>query len=276
MAYVAYKYRQGDKLADVASQFNTTIEEIMKVNNIQPPYPTYVQQLPQEVIGNGFLKTPFITNGHQSFETYFNTAMQTLGAEYENSDSLEDFILLNRSEYSGIDFFSNQDFRPGRSYKDCYISYNLAGTPYWSTWGFPCYPESVSDSNSASYSAETILGRSEPFQYYTGSGPRTVNVAFQMHTDMCADVNYVYNLTSLVESFCYPNYNGTIAATKVLFHCSNNITIQGVITNVGTKYSGPIIDNKYAVIDLDFSITEVTGNPKSRAQIASMGGNRWS
>ena len=70
MAYVDYKYRPTDKIADVASEFNTTVEEIMRINNVQPPYPMYVAQLPNNVIGNGFLRTPFVTNGHQSFETF--------------------------------------------------------------------------------------------------------------------------------------------------------------------------------------------------------------
>lgn len=268
MAYVDYKYRPTDKIADVASQFNTTVEEIMRINNVQPPYPTYVAQLPSNVIANGFLRTPFITNGHQSFETYFNTALKTLGASYEDVNSLDSFIMLNMANYSGIDYFADWDVRPGRSAKDCYIVVN--GIGMW----FPCYPESVSDSNSASYSSENILGRSEPFQYYTGSGPRTVSVDFEMHTDMCGDVNYVYKITDLVESACYPNYGGAIAASRVIFHCSNNITIRGIISNVSTKYSGPIIDNKYAVINLSFSVTEVTGDPPSTGQIASIGGRR--
>lgn len=268
MAYVDYKYRPTDKIADVASEFNTTVEEIMRINNVQPPYPMYVAQLPNNVIGNGFLRTPFVTNGHQSFETYFNTALRTLGAEYENANSLDSFIMLNMASYSGIDYFSDWDARPGRSAKDCYIAVN--GMCIW----FPCYPESVSDSNSASYSSENILGRSEPFQYYTGSGPRTVSVGFEFHTDMCGDVNYIYKIADVVESACYPNYGGTIAASKVVFHCANNITIRGIISSVSTKYSGPIIDNKYAVVNLDFSVTEVTGNPPSASQIASIGGRR--
>ena len=151
---------------------------------------------------------------------------------------------------------------------------------------FPCYPESVSDSNQASYSAESILGRSEPFQYYTGSGPRSVSIKFQMHTDMVDDINYVYTVADRVEACCYPRYGSGIAATKVRLHVGANIDITGIISNVSTDYSGPILDitgntaidsmavPRYAVVDIGFSVTEVTGNPPSYSQISASGGRR--
>ena len=101
-----------------------------------------------------------------------------------------------------------------------------------------------------------------------------------MHTDMCSDVGYIYRITKIVESACYPDYGNNIAATRCHLHIVNNIDITGIITNVSTQYSGPIImdepgdQGEYAVIDLSFSVTEVTGTPFSRSQIRSMGGSR--
>lgn len=268
MASTAYKYDYLDRLSDVASQFNTTIEEIMRVNNIQPPFPQFIYQLPENVIQGGHIQVPINTNGRQTFETYRETSQNVLGIEYINAKKFEEFGLSNLYNYQNDDYFNWVDFRPGRAGKDCYIIVGGVGIV------FPCYPDSVTDSNQASYSSVSILGRSEPFQYYTGSGPRTVSTAFQFHTDMCGDVNYVYKIPDIVESACYPNYGGGIAATKCHLHIAGNISITGIISNVSTQYSGPIIDNKYAVIDLSFSVTEVTGQPPSRGQIASCGGRR--
>ena len=270
MASMDYEFHNNEKVADVASQFNTTVDTIMRLNNVQPPYPKYIRDLPHEVIKNGTIELPYVANGRQTFESYYNTASEVLGVNYVDVNALEETLLYNSSNryYSSTDFI-NTDISPGRSHKDCYIQTSNGGFKW-----FPCYPESVSDSNSASYSAVNILGRSEPFQYYTGSGPRTVSVKFQMHTDMCNDVNYIYSIADLVEACCYPNYGNGVAATRVTLHVAGNITITGIIPSVSTDYSGPIIDGKYAVVDLSFSVTEVTGNPPSYASIAARGGRR--
>jgi hypothetical protein len=269
MAYTAYKFKDWERLSDVASQYDTTIDEIMRINNVQPPYPQFISQLPNYVIGNGYLKVPVNTNGNQSFETYWNTAYESLGIEYVNAKKMEEFELSNLYDYKNDRYFDNTfTLMPGRNIPNCWL---IVGG-YW--FAFPCAPESVSDSNQASYSSVNILGRSEPFQYYTGSGPRTVSTAFKMHTDMCSNVQYVYHITRIVESACYPEYGNNIAATRCHLHLVDNIDITGIITNVSTQYSGPIIDDKYAVIDLSFSVTEVTGTPFSRSQIRSMGGVR--
>lgn len=272
MAYTVYKFKDWERLADVASQYDTTIDEIMRINNVQPPYPQFISQLPDYIIWDGTLTVPVNTNGNQSFETYWNTAYESLGIEYVNAKKMEEFQLSNLYDYKNEDYFFNYNRMPGRNVPYCWLS--VGDPPNRSGFVFPCAPESVSDSNQASYSSVNILGRSEPFQYYTGSGPRTVSVAFKMHTDMCSDVGYVYRITKIVESACYPDYGNNIAATRCHLHLVDNIDITGIITNVSTQYSGPIIDDMYAVIDLSFSVTEVTGTPFSRSQIRSMGGSR--
>lgn len=287
MASMAYEFRQHEKIADVASQFNTTVDTIMKLNNVQPPYPKYIEDLPSDVIENGTIELPYVANGRQTFESYYNTAAETIGVEYENVENLNETLLLNASDrYLSAKNFggSGTDVRPtGRSVIDCFLHiHNGVGE----TILFPCYPESVGDQNQASYSAVNILGRSEPFQYYTGSGPRTISVKFQMHVDMDS-VDDIYQIASAVESCCYPNYGSGISAIKVTFQVGNSVRITGIITSVSTDYSGPILDMdpnsqnagamhdpKYAVIDLSFSITEVTGNPPSHAEIFSKGGRR--
>ena len=268
MASTVYNFKHYERLSDIASQFSTTIDEIMRVNNVLPPFPVFVSQLPNRITSSGMLIVPVNTNGNQTFESYYHTAEESLGIEFINAEKMKEFEVSNLYNYANLDYFNWVDMRPGRSGKDCYIIVGGTGI------AFPCYPDSVSDSNQASYSSVSILGRSEPFQYYTGSGPRTVSTAFQFHTDMCGNVNYVYRIADIIESACYPRYGSAIAATRCHLHIAGNISITGIISSVNTQYSGPIIDNKYAVIDLSFSVTEVTGNPPSQPQIAASGGRR--
>ena len=293
MASMDYNFRKEEKIADVASQFNTTVDEIMKLNNVLPPYPKYVRDLPQYVIANGTIELPYVTTGKQTFESYYNSASVALGINYVDAEALEETVLYNASNrYFASTEFSEGNFVPGQFGTDCYIhihNRNIKKTHFEKgvrLW-FPCYPESVSDNNQADYSAQTILGRSEPFQYYTGSGPRSVSVDFQMHSDMCDDITYIYRLTDAIEACCYPEYGDVVSATKVTLHIANNINITGIINNVSTKYSGQILDMqvdpnnnsplrepKYSMVDLSFSVTEVTGNPPSFTEIANKGGRR--
>lgn len=286
MASMDYDFQDYEKIADVASEFNTTVDEIMRINNVLPPYPTYVRDLPQEVIENGTIKLPFVTNGRQTFENYYNTAAETLGVEYETAAVCEEETLRNyTARYYSRQEFGDVDVRPGKNLPMCYII--IDGRQ----WTFPCYPESVSDSNTANYNAVSILGRSEPFQYYTGSGPRTVSVKFDMHAEMMRemydpDTTYVYRLVSAIEAACYPNYGSGIAAPAVTFVVANNIQIRGIISSVNTDYDGPILDMgdtnnanpmsmpKYAKVGISFSVTEVTGTPFSKAEITRNGGWR--
>lgn len=311
MAYMVYEFRGNEKISDIASQFNTTIEEIMKINNVSPPYPQYAKDLPDYVLkgeNKNQLEVPFVTNGKQSFESYNNNAYNNLGVNYRTAENLKAHMYGNLDERQSVEK-SFRNLRPGRNPIDCYISAftdmgsigtnNINNSKYgYTSWQFPCYPESISDSNSANYNPVNILGRSEPFQYYQHSGPRSVNVSFTMHSDCVPqNLDYIYKLVAFIEACCYPRYDTNIAATKVIFHCAKNIHITGIIKSVSTKYSGPILDmnpgasgnyvgntdnnaviydsaKKYAVVDVDFTIEEVTGNPPSFYDIVNVGGYR--
>lgn len=287
MSSMDYKFNKNERFFDIANNNHTTVDAIMRMNSISPPFPTYVNQLPESTLKslNGSLKLPCVTTGGDSYESYQNTAKNVTGIIYKSAKDLVSISNILSSDItlrtSGVSIQSN--LTPGYTKKDCYIKIHRAGKV--STFWFPCYPESVSDQNSASYTPQNILGRSEPFQYYTGSGPRTVNVSFEMHCEMCGDIDYVYKLVDNIESACYPNYGSAVAATKVTFHVANNITIRGIIPNVSTEYSGPILDTvqdpyssaeypRYAVVKLSFSVTEVTGSAFSSSDIASFGGRR--
>ena len=53
----------------------------------------------------------------------------------------------------------------------------------------PVYPDSISDSASASYGESTALSRSAPIYSYSHSGPRTVRITLALHRDLLEGVN---------------------------------------------------------------------------------------
>lgn len=279
MAYVVYRFNERESFEDIASIYNCTVSQIMTVNNIQPPYPLYPNDLSVEDKErlSSALRIPYVGNGNDSFESYTGCVDGIIGVEYKDT---YDVAYLTNDEVTGSKRSSSVSGAvtpiPGRCKPDCYVIVN--GT----TMHFPCYPESISDTDTANYSAQNILGRSEPFQIYNNSGPRTVSVSFTMHREMVhngysyeADYDYVENLVNLLKSACYPNYGSSIAAVKVTLVVGKNTKITGIIGgNVNDNWSGPIIDGKYQMVDVSFSVVECTGNPLSQSQVKSLGGYR--
>ena len=64
----------------------------------------------------------------------------------------------------------------------------------------PSYADSVTDTMSVSYSSSTPLSRSAPIYSYQSSGPRSVQVSFDLHRDMMTQLNEGISNASLANS----------------------------------------------------------------------------
>lgn len=142
----------------------------------------------------------------------------------------------------------------------------------------PCYPEEVSDTTTVNYNNQNVLGRSEPYQAYNNSGPRAISFTFKMHREMTGNVGEIERIVRYVESSVYPNYDSSgVAAIKTSVKIGNSISITGIVTSETTNWSGPIgPDKKYNMVTITFTVTEVTGDPKTAQKIAIIGGYRAS
>lgn len=153
----------------------------------------------------------------------------------------------------------------------------------------PQFPESLTDSTSASFNTTTILGRSAPIYTYTGSGPRTVTFDFVLHRDMMNDINIANNsfglsedddvleeLIRTIESAALPKYVNVTKAVNppvIAVRIGDEIYIKGVVRgSVQKTFSGPIIDNKYAVCKITFTVDEI--DPYDAESARTIGGLR--
>ena len=154
----------------------------------------------------------------------------------------------------------------------------------------PVYPDSLSDSISATFSSTTALGRSAPIYTYAGSGPRTVTFNFSLHRDLMSDIDLVGNnfdlpdnadiieeLVNSIQAIALPKYNAiakSVNPPMVAVRIGNEVYIKGVVTgSVNVQYSGPIInDRKYAVCNISFSVSEV--DPYDAEAVTSIGSFR--
>lgn len=129
---------------------------------------------------------------------------------------------------------------------------------------FPVYPEEVSDGVHASYNTmPDLIYQYEPWQLYTGSGPRSNTYAFEFHRDMWTGDHRDGKANELIRfcmANCYADYKGSIVNTPIVsLYVNGDLLISGVMTDVNTSWSGPIgLDGWYLHCKLDISIIEVS------------------
>lgn len=147
----------------------------------------------------------------------------------------------------------------------------------------PTYPESISDTSSATFSSTNSIARSAPIYSYSYSGPRTIQVNLKLHRDMMQQLNYYQSnirveeldlgesnslndyidfLVKQLQAIALPRYSATdkmVDPPMIALRFGNEIYIKGVVQGgVTVNYSGPILNNnKYAVVDVSFQVHEV-------------------
>lgn len=154
----------------------------------------------------------------------------------------------------------------------------------------PSYADSVTDTMSVSYATETPLARSAPIYSYQSSGPRIVQVSFQLHRDMMKQINfkvsnasvtlsddYVDLVVKYIQAAALPSYSTAskmVNPPVIAMRLGNDIFIKGVVSgSVGITYNYPILkDGKYASVTISFAIAEI--DPYDANQVLTSGSYR--
>lgn len=142
---------------------------------------------------------------------------------------------------------------------------------------FPVYPEEFEDSIRANYETmpETLY-QYEPWQVYRSSGPRTNTYTFKMHRDMWTGDHRDGKCNELIrfcEANCYPEFKGAAVQTAVVtLYIAGKPLISGIMTDVKTKFDGPIgLDDYPLMCTLDITITEVSPEPLNYTKVSEKG-----
>lgn len=157
----------------------------------------------------------------------------------------------------------------------------------------PTYPESITDTMSASYTSTTPLSRSAPIYAYSKSGPRSLQINLALHRDLMYQLNYEssnINLSELeigddyidyliknLQAIAVPKYvasNRMVNPPQVSVRFGNEIYIHGIVDgSIGVTYSLPLLENdKYAQVGISFTVSEI--DPYSAETIAEQGSFR--
>lgn len=201
-------------------------------------------------------------NGQGVKSEIYNKAMKSL----EEHNYVDPSIF---NEYSNI---KNSKIAEGASHSSSTFSgfnlpwgqVTLASSISDDSIDFPVYPEEISDSRKANYTTmPDLLYQYEPWQLYNSSGPRTNTYLFHFHRDMWTGDHRDGKANELVrycESNCYPEFNGSaVNVPTVTLYIAGSPLIHGVMTQVDTKWDGPIgLDGYYLNCELSITITEVS------------------
>lgn len=154
----------------------------------------------------------------------------------------------------------------------------------------PTFPESINDSMSANFNSTQMLSRSAPVFAYSNSGPRTLQIDLHLHRDLMYDLNYqksnlavtldddyIDTLVKNLQAIAVPEYEASskmVNPPMVAVRFGDDIFCKGVVTgSIGVSYRLPLLaNNKYAQVDLSFSVSEV--DPFSASTIAQQGSFR--
>jgi len=238
--YGAYYFTLTDTFEGVAALYNVPVETLARMNNVKGNIPHYIYQAfttnnDKSKISKSYISIPIVGNGGETNAPlyYYYEAMNLKPTEYA----------IQSATLQGT----------GGS-----VTLTINGIQL----KLPCYPKSISDSTNANYTSDSLFTSTEPYVVYNNSGPRNVSVSFQFHREM-QGLDHdpeIDNIVNTIQAACYPINDGSMGVETIL-EVGKEIYIRGVITGgVSVSYSGPIIDGKYNVIDLSFTIQEVYGN----------------
>lgn len=249
MSYMVYNYDESETLFDIADAFGVTVSELARINNIQEPFnprPYYIEGL------DGTIIVPETQTGGKSDD-------DINASEIYRELSYDQQRRRRTPTYGAIGFASQHK---------CYII--IQGETFY----FPCFPESYSDTHEVSIQPQEIMGRSEPFQIYKHTGPRSVSVRFKMHREMNHALETdIDELVGALQSAIYPMGLDSIIP-RVELVIGNNCYIKGIITsNIDTTWSETINKNtQYNMVEIGFTVTECTGQPKTAMQVRNLRG----
>lgn len=234
--YSKYIFNITDTYEEIASRYNTSIKLLANINNINGNLPRYIKDTPQLIQNSqNYILVPLIGNG--------------------GNQSTPDYYYIDKQQSAGPTRYASSSSTLLGSGGGVTLIINGVG------FAIPCYPNSLSDSYNVTFNSASLFTSTEPYFVFNYSGPRTVNVSFQLHREMRGIDNdgYIDAIAAAIEAATYPVNDGWMGSEVILI-VGAEIYIRGIIGgNVSVSYSGPIIDGRHNLLDVSFSINEVTG-----------------
>lgn len=162
--------------------------------------------------------------------------------------------------------------------KDCWIIVyygdNLSQSKLTKKAYLPIYPESISDTQGADWTSQSIVGRSNPIAAYIGTNARSVSFTLSLHRELLgSDYYHMNQMEEILEIFrmaVFPKYCeiGLIPPrTRIVI---GELAIDGVLESANYTWKPPIIDKKYMACDVEVHITGYPSKVFSADELGSV------
>lgn len=140
-------------------------------------------------------------------------------------------------------------------------------------FNIPVTPDEVANSYQSRFTTSDVMNRTSPKMTYTGSGPRTVSVSLQIHSQLyeldnnsetsdSGEKKTVLDLIKALSAAAYPRFEEStnkVIPPMVLLQFGETCIIRGIINgNVNVSWSGPWLKNGLrAMVAVQFTVTEI-------------------
>lgn len=121
----------------------------------------------------------------------------------------------------------------------------------------PCYPDAITESQGATWSNNTPLGRSSPLSAYAGTNYRSISLNFKLHREMCNDESYIDMILVEIRRAVFPWYVSQGLIPPVATFQFGQYRCKGYVDNVTYNWQKPIVDGMYQVCDVGVSFIDV-------------------
>lgn len=256
-ATILNRYSTDSELFELAASLDDDEWKVLDYINTFPGYlriPDHIQLPPaNDIIGGTAPSVPTVTYNRVI------TQLQTTG--YISTEHFNEYSAIRPVSFSDGNVINSNPFE---WFPIPWGEVSLYSSIADDSVDFPVYPEEISDGVKANYTTmPDLLYQYEPWQIYTGSGPRSNTYTFNFHRDMWNGDHRTGGANRLIrfcQANCYPEYNGSAVNTAlVTLYIGGESIITGVMTDVSVEWSGPIgLDNFYLYCKLSLTIVEVS------------------
>lgn len=143
-------------------------------------------------------------------------------------------------------------------------------------FALPCYPDSISESQNATWSTSSPLGRSSPISTFTGTGYRTFGLNFRLHREMCnGDEEYIDMLLVELRRTVFPYYIEKGLMPPITTFQFGQFKCKGYVESVSFNWQKPIIDGYYQCCDVGLNFVDVPDKVFSAISLGSVPTNPY-
>lgn len=145
-----------------------------------------------------------------------------------------------------------------------WVGWNRSGQVHpWKdvVYYLPCYPDSISESQSATWTTINPLGRSSPLSTYVGTEFREFTLNIRLHREMVKSSEegeaYIDEILTEMRRAVYPYYTAKGLVPPITTFQFGKFKCKGYVRSISYNWQKPIINGHYQLCDVSLGFVDV-------------------